>query len=165
MASASVRCGPNRNGPPQRAMHSRQIAVTRSMSPWARAHTLWPGKSAFRFIGRAERRLAKPECISPQMGRHGMSPGAVCRRTRKACATAGAQVADPLQQPEGGDKMIYAAYQAHADALWPLRSLARAAAPALLDAAPGIPPVLGTRRRLGAAYEVFNLAEVTHCRP
>ena len=39
------------------------------MSPSARAHTLWPGKVRFRFIGSAERRLEKPECISPQIAR------------------------------------------------------------------------------------------------
>jgi len=45
------------------------MAVMRSMSAMARVHTLWPGKSPLRFIGSAERRLAKPECISPQIAR------------------------------------------------------------------------------------------------
>src|SRR5882672_2896371 len=45
------------------------MVVTRSISPFARAHILWPGKDILRFIGSAERRLLKPECISPQMAR------------------------------------------------------------------------------------------------
>ena len=44
-------------------------AVMRSMSACARAHTLWPGKRALRFIGSAERRLMNPECISPATAR------------------------------------------------------------------------------------------------
>ena len=39
------------------------------MSAWAPAHTLKPSWRALRFIGSAERRLAKPECISPQTAR------------------------------------------------------------------------------------------------
>src|SRR6476469_4204224 len=46
-----------------------QIEITRSMSAWAPAHTLKPGCLAFKFIGSAERRLAKPECISPEIAR------------------------------------------------------------------------------------------------
>ncbi|HEX6705919.1 MAG TPA: polyhydroxyalkanoate depolymerase [Albitalea sp.] len=57
--------------------------------------------------------------------------------------------------------MIYDAYQAHADILWPLRSVSRAAAPALLEPGFGRMP----QRELAAACQVFNLAEVTHCRP
>ena len=45
------------------------MATTRSMSACAPAHTLKPGWWALRFIGSAERRLAKPECISPQIAR------------------------------------------------------------------------------------------------
>src|SRR3546814_1804572 len=41
----------------------------RSISAWAPAQILKPGKCAFRFIGRAERRLEKPECISPLIDR------------------------------------------------------------------------------------------------
>jgi elongation factor P len=55
--------------PAEAASCSRQMAVIRSMSDWAPAQTLKPGWLAFRFIGRAARRLAKPECISPQMER------------------------------------------------------------------------------------------------
>ena len=60
--------------------------------------------------------------------------------------------------------MIYEAYQAHADALWPLRRFGRAAAPALMDLDYGLaghPP----HRHWAAACEVFNLAEVRHHRP
>ena len=45
------------------------MAVIRSMSASARAHTLWPGKARLRFIGSAERRLENPECISPEIAR------------------------------------------------------------------------------------------------
>jgi poly(3-hydroxybutyrate) depolymerase len=60
--------------------------------------------------------------------------------------------------------MMYEAYQTHADVLWPLRRITRAAAPALMD------PTLGLgghapQRQLAAAWQVFNLAEVTHRRP
>src|SRR6476659_948062 len=41
----------------------------RSMSACAPVHTLKPGWRALRFIGSAERKLLKPECISPQMER------------------------------------------------------------------------------------------------
>ena len=60
--------------------------------------------------------------------------------------------------------MIYEAYQAHADAFWPLHRLGRAAVPALIDRTYGLgghPP----HRHWAAACEVFNLAEVTHRRP
>jgi hypothetical protein len=50
-------------------MHSRHIVVMRSMSPRAPAQALKPGKCALMFIGNAERRLLKPECISPQIER------------------------------------------------------------------------------------------------
>jgi polyhydroxyalkanoate depolymerase len=60
--------------------------------------------------------------------------------------------------------MLYEAYQTHADVLWPLRRLARAATPALRDPIYGLaghPP----HRHWAAACEVFNLSEVTHRRP
>lgn len=59
--------------------------------------------------------------------------------------------------------MIYQAYQSHADALWPLRSLARASLPMLNDAPlgmNGLPQV----RKMAAAMEVFALADITHRR-
>src|SRR5438270_13216461 len=46
-----------------------QIDSTRSISACAPAQILKPGWRAFRFIGSAERRLAKPECISPEIAR------------------------------------------------------------------------------------------------
>jgi poly(3-hydroxybutyrate) depolymerase len=60
--------------------------------------------------------------------------------------------------------MMYQAYQAQSDLLWPLRAWARNSLPMLLD------PTLGSvqsdsRRKLAAACEVFSLAEVTHKRP
>lgn len=60
--------------------------------------------------------------------------------------------------------MMYHAYQAHNDWMWPMRSLARAAAPALVDTTLGLgghPP----QRQLAAACEVLRLSEVTHRRP
>jgi poly(3-hydroxybutyrate) depolymerase len=58
--------------------------------------------------------------------------------------------------------MMYAAYQACSDALWPLRSFNQALAPVLGD------PLwsrFGSARSLGAAIEVLRLSEVTHQRP
>src|SRR5258707_5880781 len=60
---------PNKNGPFDASRHSRQMVAIRSISAWAPAHTLKPGKCALMFIGSAERRLAKPECISPEIER------------------------------------------------------------------------------------------------
>lgn len=60
--------------------------------------------------------------------------------------------------------MLYHAYQAHADALWPLRWGSHAALPWL---ASSLLPEGGAalRRQAAAACEVFNLVEVTHTRP
>jgi len=58
---------------------------------------------------------------------------------------------------------MYQAYQAQADLLWPLRTLARASLPYLTDATFGF-NALDVNRKLAAAYEVFGLAEVTHKR-
>ena len=60
--------------------------------------------------------------------------------------------------------MIYATYQTHADALMPLRSLARNAVPALHAAASVRTRTTGVRE-LAAACEVFALAALTHRRP
>lgn len=60
--------------------------------------------------------------------------------------------------------MMYHAYQAHTDLMWPLRTFARAAVPMLLDESLGLgghPP----QRQIAAACEVMRLAEVTHRRP
>jgi len=60
--------------------------------------------------------------------------------------------------------LLYHAYQAQVDLLWPLRAISRAAVPWLLDPTLGFgghPP----HRQAAAACEVFNLVEVTHRRP
>jgi polyhydroxyalkanoate depolymerase len=60
--------------------------------------------------------------------------------------------------------MIYQAYQAQADMMWPSRAFAKAAVPLLNDAYFGMtecPPM----RKLAAAFEVFTLADLTHRRP
>src|SRR5260370_38994083 len=69
MASAMQGRLPNRKGPFESARHSFQIDSTRATSASAPAHTLNPGKWPLMFIGKAERRLLKPECISPQIER------------------------------------------------------------------------------------------------
>src|SRR3954447_10851624 len=46
-----------------------QIDKTRSISACAPAQILKLGWRAFKFIGSAERKLAKPECISPEIAR------------------------------------------------------------------------------------------------
>ena len=60
--------------------------------------------------------------------------------------------------------MLYQTYQAHADAIGPLRSLARNALPALNLAIAGPTKQAGVRE-LAAACEVFALAALTHRRP
>ena len=59
--------------------------------------------------------------------------------------------------------MMYQAYQAHADLMWPMRALARASAPVFEHAGKGFGPMLPTRR-LAAACRTLMLAEVTHQR-
>jgi len=58
---------------------------------------------------------------------------------------------------------VYRAYQAHADLMWPIRTLARATVPTLNDQRLGLAAV-PSARRLAAAYEVFALTEMTHKR-
>ena len=58
--------------------------------------------------------------------------------------------------------MMYSAYQAHSDMMWPLRATAKASLPVLKDRGMS---ALDAVRKLAAAYEVFNLAELTHKRP
>jgi poly(3-hydroxybutyrate) depolymerase len=60
--------------------------------------------------------------------------------------------------------MIYQAYQAHADSLWPLRALAATAVPVLER---GRSTRSGDRalRKIAATCEVFLLAALTHRRP
>ena len=58
--------------------------------------------------------------------------------------------------------MMYTAYQAHCDVMWPMRTLAQKVAPVLDD------PVWGHAlgpRRVAAACEVMRLAQITHTRP
>ena len=60
--------------------------------------------------------------------------------------------------------MLYHLFQAQADAMWPVRTWAKAAVPQLLDPTLGLgghPP----QRQLAAALEVMRLSEVTHQRP
>jgi len=60
--------------------------------------------------------------------------------------------------------MMYQAYQAHSDLMWPLRTLAKMSLPMLQDPAFGLAgqPAL---RQAAAACRVLELAEVTHKRP
>jgi len=60
--------------------------------------------------------------------------------------------------------MIYQAYQAHSDLLWPLRTVARNALPAL-QRARDVPGEDMALRKLAAACEVLVLATLTHTRP
>jgi poly(3-hydroxybutyrate) depolymerase len=59
---------------------------------------------------------------------------------------------------------MYQAYQAHADLMWPLRTLAKTALPMLQDNTLGWAH-LNPTRKLAAAFEVLKLGEVTHKRP
>jgi len=76
---------------------------------------------------------------------------------------AAAAAFEALSAPPQG-AMIYQAYQAHTDLMWPLRAVAKNALPALQRAqhAPGEDRAL---RKLAAACEVFVLAALTHERP
>jgi poly(3-hydroxybutyrate) depolymerase len=60
--------------------------------------------------------------------------------------------------------MMYQAYQAQSDLMWPLRTAAKMSAPMLLDPsfAPAAQP---SARQAAAACRVIELAEVTHKRP
>ena len=59
---------------------------------------------------------------------------------------------------------MYEAYQAHADLMWPLRTVAKMAAPMLQDRSFGLARQPATRRA-AAACKLIELAEVTHRRP
>ena len=59
--------------------------------------------------------------------------------------------------------MMYQAYQAHADLMWPMRALARLGAPVFEHAGSGLGPMLPAQR-LAAACRTMTLAEVTHQR-
>ncbi|MDL2336971.1 MAG: polyhydroxyalkanoate depolymerase [Pseudomonadota bacterium] len=59
--------------------------------------------------------------------------------------------------------MMYEAYQAQTDLLWPLRTFTKAALPMLKDGTYGWNRWM-PNRKLAAAWEVFGLSEVTHKR-
>ncbi|MBL8301893.1 MAG: polyhydroxyalkanoate depolymerase, partial [Ideonella sp.] len=59
--------------------------------------------------------------------------------------------------------MMYQAYQAHTDLMWPLRSVARAVGPMFGEPSLGLTALPGTRH-IAAACQTFTLAEVTHRR-
>ncbi|MEO8057158.1 MAG: polyhydroxyalkanoate depolymerase [Burkholderiales bacterium] len=60
--------------------------------------------------------------------------------------------------------MMYQAYQAQSDLMWPLRTLAKMSVPMLQDPSFGLPGQ-STSRQVAAACKVLELAEVTHKRP
>jgi poly(3-hydroxybutyrate) depolymerase len=60
--------------------------------------------------------------------------------------------------------MMYQAYQAQSDLMWPLRTLAKLSAPLLQDPGFGLVAPSSTRQ-MAAACKVLELAEVTHKRP
>src|SRR5882757_4194381 len=62
-------------------------------------------------------------------------------------------------------RMMYHAYQAHSDLMWPLRTAARFAAPMLLDPSFAGFGGLGSPRQIAAACKLLELTEVTHKRP
>jgi len=67
-----------------------------------------------------------------------------------------------VEPPSNG--LMYQAYQAHSDLMWPLRTLAESAQPMLARAA-AAPDEEMALRKLSAACEVFLLASLTHARP
>ena len=60
--------------------------------------------------------------------------------------------------------MMYQAYQAQSDLMWPLRTLAKLSVPMLQDPTFGF-GAQSTSRQMAAACRVLELAEVTHKRP
>ena len=60
--------------------------------------------------------------------------------------------------------MMYQAYQAQSDLMWPLRTLAKMSVPMLQDPGFGLSAQSSTRQ-MAAACKVLELAEVTHKRP
>jgi poly(3-hydroxybutyrate) depolymerase len=63
--------------------------------------------------------------------------------------------------------LMYQAYQAHTDLLWPMRHWARLSAPVLQDPPfPTFPNAMpSASRKMAAACKLIELAEVTHTRP
>ena len=60
--------------------------------------------------------------------------------------------------------MMYQAYQAHSDLMWPFRTLAKMSVPILQNPTWG-PAAKASIRRMAAACKVLELAEVKHSRP
>ena len=60
--------------------------------------------------------------------------------------------------------MMYQAYQAQSDLMWPLRTLAKMSVPMLQDPGFGL-SAPSSNRQMAAACKVLELAEVTHKRP
>jgi poly(3-hydroxybutyrate) depolymerase len=60
--------------------------------------------------------------------------------------------------------MVYQAYQAQSDLMWPLRTLAKMSVPMLQDPSFGL-SAQSSSRQMAAACKVLELAEVTHKRP
>ncbi|MBC8056494.1 MAG: polyhydroxyalkanoate depolymerase, partial [Rhizobiales bacterium] len=60
--------------------------------------------------------------------------------------------------------MMYQAYQAQSDLMWPLRTIAKLSVPMLQDSTFGF-AAQSAGRRMAAACKVLALAEVTHKRP
>src|SRR5580704_16651066 len=60
--------------------------------------------------------------------------------------------------------MMYQAYQAQSDLMWPLRTLAKLSVPMLQDTTFGFADQPASRQ-MAAACKVLALAEVTHKRP
>jgi poly(3-hydroxybutyrate) depolymerase len=69
-----------------------------------------------------------------------------------------------LHNREAAHPMMYHAYQAHSDWMWPLRTFSRLSAPLLEDDRFAL-PTRPAQRQLAATWRVMELAEVTHKRP
>jgi poly(3-hydroxybutyrate) depolymerase len=96
-----------------------------------------------------------------------MGSSSVRARKRHAIGPAAALDATPIARWRTScwvDRMVYHAYQVHADLLWPVRRMASLAAPMLVDETFGLGGHL-PQRQLAATCEVMRLADVTHRRP
>jgi poly(3-hydroxybutyrate) depolymerase len=69
-----------------------------------------------------------------------------------------------LHNREAPHPMMYHAYQAHSDWMWPLRTLSKLSVPSLEDDRFAL-PIRPTHRQLAATCRVMELSEVTHRRP
>ncbi len=59
--------------------------------------------------------------------------------------------------------MMYDAFMAQGDALWPMRTFGKLAVPALLEPVFGLPGKAA--KRIAAAWQTLELGEITHARP